>query len=97
MSGKEGTVQEYLWEEQILAALYLADRTQPPIQYPQPHEQFIEIMEDIGDTNAERRDEASHRRTGLGAPHSMRKVRNEGGRQMYVVNNHSNWRLVMMD
>ena len=97
LSGKEGTTQEYLWEEQILAALYLADRTQPPIQYPQPHEQFIEIMEDIGDTNAERRDEASHRRTGLGAPHSMRKVRNEGGRQMYVVNSHSHWRLVMID
>eukprot|EP00959_Pyramimonas_sp_CCMP1952_P311182 6512428-Pyramimonas_sp.AAC.1 len=37
MSGREGTIHEYLWEEQILAALYLADRTQPSIQYPQPH------------------------------------------------------------
>eukprot|EP00976_Prorocentrum_cordatum_P000231 5049-Prorocentrum_minimum.AAC.1 len=27
----------------------------------------------------------------------MRKVRNEGGRQMYVVNSHRHWRLVMMD
>eukprot|EP00959_Pyramimonas_sp_CCMP1952_P113684 2376559-Pyramimonas_sp.AAC.1 len=54
-------------------------------------------MEDIGDMNAERRDSASHRRAGLGAPHSMRKVRNEGGRQMYVVNSHRHWRLVMMD
>ena len=97
LSGKEGTTQEYLWEEQILAALYLADRTQPPIQYPQPHEKFIEIMEDIGDINMERRDRTSHRRAGLGAAHLMRQARNEGGRQMYVVNSHLHWKLVMMD
>ena len=97
LSGREGTTQEYLWDEQILAALYLADRTQPPIQYPQPHEKFIRIMEGIGDINAERRDGASHRRAGLGASHSMRTIRNEGGRQIYVVNNHLHWRLIMMD
>ena len=79
LSGKDGTTQEYLWDEQILAALYLADRTQPPIQYPQPHEKFIRVMEGIGDINAERRDGASHRRAGLGASHSMRTIRNEGG------------------
>eukprot|EP00976_Prorocentrum_cordatum_P086280 1186442-Prorocentrum_minimum.AAC.2 len=54
-------------------------------------------MEDIGDINAERRDSASHRERGLGASYLMRKVRNEGGRQIYVVNSYQHWRLVMMD
>eukprot|EP00976_Prorocentrum_cordatum_P018653 377944-Prorocentrum_minimum.AAC.1 len=54
-------------------------------------------MEDIGDINMERRDRTSHRRAGLGAAHLMRQARNEGGRQMYVVNSHLHWKLVMMD
>eukprot|EP00959_Pyramimonas_sp_CCMP1952_P469070 9494312-Pyramimonas_sp.AAC.2 len=39
----------------------------------------IRRMRDMG---AEQRDNATHRTTGLGTPYRMRRVRNEGGRQM---------------
>eukprot|EP00959_Pyramimonas_sp_CCMP1952_P337371 7065078-Pyramimonas_sp.AAC.1 len=85
--GLTGNVEEYLWDDQIVAAIYLRDITQPEVDFPIENE--TRTLTEFMNLAAEE--------TGRGATRSLREARDRGERKVYILARGLHWRVLLVD
>eukprot|EP00959_Pyramimonas_sp_CCMP1952_P146563 3067681-Pyramimonas_sp.AAC.1 len=87
MDGLTGDVREYLWDDQIVAAIYLRDVTQQDVDFPIENETWTltEFMN------------LAAKETRRGATRSLRTARDRGERKIYILARNLHWRVLLVD
>eukprot|EP00976_Prorocentrum_cordatum_P059224 1175395-Prorocentrum_minimum.AAC.1 len=87
LDGLTGDVREYLWDAQIVAAIYLRDVTQPDVDFPIENETrtLTEFMS------------LAARETRRGVTRGLRTARDRGERKIYILARNLHWRVLLVD
>ena len=87
LDGLTGDVREYLWDDQIIAAIYLRDVTQPDVDFPIENESrtLTEFME------------LAAKGTRRCITRGLRTARDKGERKIYILARNLHWRVLLVD
>ena len=87
LDGLTGDVKEYLWDDQIIAAIYLRDVTQPDVAFPIENERrtLTEFME------------LAAKGTRRCVTRGLRTARDKGERKIYILARNLHWRVLLVD